>query len=154
MLVSIQIISISLTKGCPRTRKLISLTWPCKSEFDTRLQDLILSLRTTIRHGNGLSSTDQVQSSWKWTAAMHCKNANPRSPPRNIAASKHTTVRSALLITTTAVSNLLERRAKRCGVHLRPPLTTLETTYAERRFHPPLAYPRHRAPRAVHRHAN
>ena len=54
----------------------------------------------------------------------------------------HTTVRSALLITTTAESNLLERRAKRCGIR-RPPLRTLETTYAERCF--PLALVSHTA---------
>ena len=71
-------------------------------------------------------------------------NANQiRSPPRNIAASEHTTVRSALLITTTAESNLLERRAERCGIRS-PPLTTLETTYAERCF-PPRSRPSHRS---------
>ena len=66
------------------------------------------------------SSTPELSRRSLTTLLSHCHQhssyATIRSPPRNIAASEHTTMRSALLITTTAESNLLERRAKRCGV--------------------------------------
>ena len=94
-------------------------------------------LRGNIELHRQPSSTLELSRRSLTTLLSHCHQPSSyttiRSPPRNIAASEHTTVRSALLITTTAESNLLERRAKRCGVR-RPPLTTLETTYAERCF--------------------
>jgi hypothetical protein len=104
-------------------------------------------LRGNIELHREPSSTLELSRRSLTTLLSHCHQPSSyttiRSPPRNIAASEHTTVRSALLITTTAESNLLERRAKRCGVR-RPPLTTLETTYAERCF-PPLSHPSHRS---------
>ena len=104
-------------------------------------------LRGNIELHRQPSSTLELSRRSLTTLLSHCHQPSSyttiRSPPRNIAASEHTTVRSALLITTTAESNLLERRAKRCGVR-RPPLTTLETTYAERCF-PPLSRPSHRS---------
>lgn len=90
-------------------------------------------LRGNIELHREPSSTLELSRRSLTTLLSHCHQPSSyttiRSPPRNIAASEHTTVRSALLITTTAESNLLERRAKPCGVR-RPPLTALETTYA------------------------
>ena len=87
-------------------------------------------LRGNIELHREPSSTLELSRRSLTTLLSHCHQPSSyttiRSPPRNIAASEHTTVRSALLVTTTAESNLLERRAKRCGVR-RPPLTTLET---------------------------
>ena len=77
-------------------------------------------LRGNIELHKEPSSTLELSRRSLTTLLPHCHPPSSyttiRSLPRNIAASEHTTVRSVLLITTTTESNLLEWRAKRCGV--------------------------------------